>query len=174
MNENQLIAAATTTTYQHRERKCKWAPMQMSLVLGGGGEGVGGRRSLHTTRPQLSLKHNAHLSLCSPTPTLLRCCSESFSQRRLWETILWCQSDCSATVPWRHPLTQKKQARVQQESAHKQTQTNDQGENKEKINTLTYLSWRRRANIDSLKLLVDNLHTVGTVWSPGAKITTAV
>lgn len=74
-NKDQLTAAAT---YQHSDRECKLAPMQMSLVFRGKTD------CLYTNPP----KHKTLLCAIRSPPTLLQSCTESHSQQHLKETIL--------------------------------------------------------------------------------------
>lgn len=74
-NKDQLTAAAT---YQHSDRECKLALMQMSLVFRGKTD------CLYTNPP----KHKTLLCAIRSPPTLLQSCTESHSQQHLKETIL--------------------------------------------------------------------------------------
>lgn len=160
-NKDQLTAAAT---YQHSEPECKLALMQMSHVFRG-------KTDCRYTNPP---KHNTLLSLRyqnPPNPTLLPSCTESHSHRHFQGNSL-VQSEGSVITrdDIVFSLHSRQKARVQWAlctNTHKQTGIF-------KKNTLTYPSWRRLANTDSLKLLFSRLHTGGNGRGQGASVTTPV
>lgn len=146
--KDQLTAAAT---YQQSERECKSALMQMSLVFRGKTD------CLYAN----TLKHNTLLcairSPWLPSSPVLNPTHSNTSRRQP------CAEREEATTTSSHLTANRGQRGWQLERTNTLLR---------KINALTYLSWHRRVNTDSLKLLFTLLHTVGNGWGPGANVTT--
>lgn len=142
-NKDHLTAAAT---YQHSERECKSALMQMSYVFRGKTDG------LYNQPPQ----HNTLLSVLPEPPDSPPLLYWKHTHTNTSRRQSCAERECVITrdnIIFLLHTTQKGHSTVG--SLHKYKHFERERDK------LTCLSWRRLANTDSLKILFTFLHAVG-------------